>query len=82
MEWLGDGTRIEYDRTEEDYKNIANIILDMEADIIGLQEIENENALLRILKYLPDNKSYISSGGNQQKLAIISKSNIIIKDIL
>lgn len=80
VEWLGDGTRDRIDRTEEDYKNIANIILDMEADIIGLQEIENENALLRILKYLPDYKSYISSGGNQQKLAIISKSNIIIKD--
>ncbi len=78
VEWLGDGVRDRIDRTEEDYKNIADIILSMEADIIGLQEIENEGALLRILKYLPGYKSYISSGGNQQKVALIYKSDIQI----
>jgi len=78
VEWLGDGTRDRIDRTEEDYKNIADIILNMDADIIGLQEIENEKALLRVLKYLPDYKSYISSGGNQQKVALIHKSDIQI----
>ncbi|NLO18721.1 MAG: hypothetical protein GX121_02410 [Ignavibacteria bacterium] len=80
VEWLGDGVNDRVKRSESDYKNIAELILDTESDIIGLQEVENDEAILRLLKYLPDYKAIVSSGGNQQKVAFLYNSSLQIKD--
>lgn len=66
IEWLGEGNNDRKPRVEEDYKNIAEVIKKTGVEFFGLQEIENENSLLRVLKYLPDwtyifNKSHSSS---------------------
>jgi len=61
IEWLGDGVNDKFCRNENDYKNIA----------------ENQDALNKILKYLPDMNSYIlTNSGSDQNLAIISKKFI------
>jgi len=78
IEWLGDGEKDTKDRTEEDYKLIADIIEKTGCDIFGLQEIENLNALNRLLKYLPDYKGYVLDKGGNQNLAFIYKSSVSI----
>jgi len=81
IEWLGDGINDRKPRTEEDYKLIAQVISDTDADILGLQEIENEQALLKVLQYLPEYKAEVGELGFQQNVAIIYKHNIYVKVI-
>lgn len=81
VEWLGDGRNDRKPRNEEDYSRIADVIRDTKADIIGLQEIENKNAIKRILKYLPEYDFAISRMGNAQKLALLYKKNLSIKEL-
>ena len=49
IEWLGSKGR-----KEEEFEKLAQIIKDSGAEAMGLQEITDEKALKRILKYLPD----------------------------
>lgn len=76
MEWLGDGIKDQKERTENDYKNLADIIKKTDFDIIGLQEVENEAALKKVLNYLPDYKFIIGKGGHLQNVAMIYKNYI------
>lgn len=64
IEWLGDGTSDRKQRSEEDYQNIAKVIEKTNVEFFGLQEIENENALKRVLKYLPDWTYIITPSGS------------------
>lgn len=77
--WLGDGIRDRKDRTEADYQQIADVIKETGADLLGLQEIENEQALERLLKYLPDYSFLIGEKGRQQNLAVLFKKGIQVK---
>ena len=74
--WLGDGIRDRIKRTEKTYRRIAEAILDAEADIIGLQEVENAQALERLLTYLPGYNYHIGTKGRQQKLAVLYREDI------
>jgi endonuclease/exonuclease/phosphatase family metal-dependent hydrolase len=78
LEWLGDGHRDRKKRNEEDYKRIANVIKDLDADIIGLQEVENKRALERVATYLPHYKYIIGHTGGAQKLAILFRDNLAV----
>ena len=78
LEWLGDGHRDRKKRTQRDYANIARIIEEIDADILGLQEIENQMALKKLLKYLPDYGFIIGTTGGAQKLAILYKKSLTI----
>jgi len=80
LQWLGDGTKDRIKRRSEHYKAIAKIINDTEADILALQEIENEKAVKRLLKYLPDYDFIIGENGGAQKLAVIYKKDISVAD--
>jgi endonuclease/exonuclease/phosphatase family metal-dependent hydrolase len=71
--WLGDGKNDRLDREEEDYKNIANVISQVEADFIALQEIENDEAIKRVLAYLPQYDYFIDDSGSQNVGIIFSK---------
>lgn len=77
--WLGDGEEDRVNRTENDYENISLIIKQSGVDILALQEIENEEALLRVLKYLPDWNYIIGINGKQQNLAYLYKKGIKVK---
>ena len=48
MEWLGDGVGDTKKRTDADYLRIADIIEKTGADVIGIQEVENEAALKKV----------------------------------
>lgn len=78
VEWLGDGVNDRKDRTENDYKFIAKIISELNADIVALQEIENKDAIKRILKYLKNYKYIISDNKSAQNLAYLYNSKLKI----
>jgi hypothetical protein len=81
IEWLGDGIDDKNPRDEEDYKNIAYVIKESEADILALQEIENITALNKIMNYLPDYNYYITDASGDQQLACIYKKSVKVDKI-
>ncbi|TAL70881.1 MAG: hypothetical protein EPN82_00840 [Bacteroidetes bacterium] len=80
ISWLGDGIDDEIQRTDEDYKRIAEIISNLNPDIMGLQEIENDDAINKLLNYLPDYEFYIGTNGGNQNLCIIYKKGIEVSE--
>lgn len=81
VEWLGDGADDRKVRSERDYKRLAEVIMNTEADILGLQEIENEAALKRVMKYLPDYKYIMGSTGYIQNPAVVYKNDVSVNFI-
>lgn len=78
IEWLGDGINDRIKRSEKDYQNIAKIIQMINADIFGLQEIENKAALHRIIKYLDGYQYIIFDNWGKQNVACLYKSGVEI----
>ena len=81
IQWLGDGIDDQKTRTDNEIAEIANIIASTDVDILALQEIENQEALNKITKHLPNYKSYVSNLYNKQNVAVIYKNNIEITNI-
>jgi endonuclease/exonuclease/phosphatase family metal-dependent hydrolase len=81
IRWLGDGENDRVDRSEEEYKLIAEVILDTDSDILALQEIENENALKKIMTHLPDWKYAIEDDGYVLNLAYIYKPEVELQNL-
>lgn len=79
VEWLGDGHNDREKRDEEDYRAIADVIRDTGADVLGLEEIENIEAINRVLKYLPDYKAFIGSGGRAQNVGLLYNSSVDVR---
>ncbi len=79
VEWLGDGINDRKDRTEQDYKTISKIISEMNADVLGLQEIENEATIKMLLKYLKGYKYQITQNKSAQNVAFLYNSKLKIK---
>jgi len=74
--WLGDGIDDKISRTEEDYLHIANVIKETDADILGLQEIKNMEALYQVMKYLPEYKYYVGAHGRSQNIGVIYREDV------
>jgi endonuclease/exonuclease/phosphatase family metal-dependent hydrolase len=81
IQWLGDGINDLKSRNEEHYKTIAEVIKNTGADILTLQEIENEAALKKLLTHLPGYSCKINQTSNDQNLALIYNSSIEIIEI-
>ncbi len=79
IEWLGDGINDRIDRTEQDYRNIAELIKQSGVDLLGVEEIENINAMSRVIKYLPNYSFYLSRDDAPQKVGILFKKNIFVR---
>lgn len=79
VEWLGDGNTDRKPRSEADYNTIAKIISELNADIVGLQEIENANAIKKILTYLKGYKYKITENKSAQNVAYLYNSKLEIK---
>lgn len=77
--WLGDGTNDRIDRTNEDYKRIADVIRETGVDVMGLQEVENAEAVDRVLQYLPGYERIVGTKGRQQNVAVIYRSGIEVR---
>ncbi|GBD06969.1 hypothetical protein HRbin21_00778 [bacterium HR21] len=71
IEWLGDGLRDRNPRTEEELQQLAELIRQTGVDILGLQEVENERALQRLLRYLPEFTGAVGSLGGQQNVGLL-----------
>lgn len=81
VEWLGDMLNDRIDRIPEDYKLIAEIILKTDADIIALQEIENEKAIKLLTNYIKGFRYFVGKKGGKQNLGLLYKKNIEVKNI-
>ncbi|MGE5481145.1 MAG: endonuclease/exonuclease/phosphatase family protein [Chloroflexota bacterium] len=78
-EWLGDGVRDRKDRSEEDYKLMAEQLLETDGDVIGMQEVESQEALNRLIKYMPDYSGYVGDMGGQQNLAVLHRKDVTVQ---
>ncbi len=77
MEWLGDNTPDDQKiRTESDLKLLAQVVRDTEADIIALQEIENDEAMKQLLVHLPEYRFALGATGGKQHVGFMVKSRI------
>ncbi len=76
--WLGDGMDDKISRTDQDFKNIADVIKQTDADILGLEEIKNSYALENVLKYLPEYKYFVGTHGHSQNVAVIYRADVSV----
>ncbi len=81
LEWLGDGINDRNPRSEMDYENIAKIIQQSGVEVLGVQEVENFNALARLIKFLPEYSFFIVRDDAPQKVGIIFRKNCKVKFI-
>lgn len=81
IEWLGDGNDDRIVRNDRDYKRLAEIIENTGADVLGLQEIENEIALKKVMEYLPEYGYIMGNTGYIQNPAVVFKKDVDVKFI-
>lgn len=79
--WLGDGINDKLPRTEEDYKRIAKILSDINADVYGLQEIENSDALSKVVRYTDGYSFVVAKTNGEQNVALMYKNDISVSNI-
>ncbi len=78
VEWLGDGIDDTKPRTQEDYARMADVILATKAEVIGLQEVENETAMKYLLQFLPEFDYYIANDDYRQRNAVLIKKTVTV----
>lgn len=77
IEWLGDGIEPEQKpREEADYAAIAHIIKESGVNVLAVQEIENDSAMRRLLRYLPGWRGMLSRGGHRQNVGVLYDSTV------
>ncbi|NOZ47179.1 MAG: hypothetical protein GXO79_10420 [Chlorobi bacterium] len=81
IQWLGDGINDLNPRTEADYREIADIIKQTNADILALEEIENNKAVEKLTNYLDNFSYFVSDKSGNQNVAILYKNYIEISNI-
>ncbi len=81
IEWLGDGEGDRKPRTDQDYLAIADIVIKSKADVLGVQEVENQAALDKILRYLDGYEGFVSTTGNKQQVGIIHRADVEVTAI-
>ena len=81
-EWLGDGIKDRNKRTDDELAKIANILTTLDADVIGIQEVENDIAMNKLVSKMPGYKYYLCQldKKSKQRLGIIYKSTLNIKN--
>jgi len=71
IEWLGTKKR-----KDSDYKQIAQVIKDTGAQILGIQEVSDEKALKIVMKNLPDYGYILGKSGGQRVGVIFDKKRV------
>ena len=71
IEWLGTKKR-----KESDYKQIAQVIKDTDAQILGIEEVSDEKALKTVMKNLPDYGYILGKSGGQKVGVIFDKKRV------
>jgi endonuclease/exonuclease/phosphatase family metal-dependent hydrolase len=73
---LGDGVDDREPRSDGDYERVAEAIRDAGADVLGVQEVENEQAMAQVLRYLHGYKCVLGKSGGEQRLGVLFKEDI------
>jgi endonuclease/exonuclease/phosphatase family metal-dependent hydrolase len=60
---------------------LAEVVRCAEADILAVQEIENPQAMKRLMAYLPEYRFILGSSGGKQHVGFLYKSDIAIKPL-
>ncbi len=81
IQWLGDGIEDIVHRENSDYERIAEVIEDCGADIMALQEIENQAALTKVLGFIPEYSGFVLGGEAGQNVGLIYKPGIEVSNI-
>jgi len=71
IEWLGTKKR-----DEEDYKQIAQVIKDSDAQVLGIQEVSREKGLQEVMKHLPDHGYILGKSGGQKVGVLFDKKRV------
>ena len=75
IEWLG--TK---ERSADDYKKIAQVIKDSKAQLLGVQEVANEDGLKAVMNHLPG-YGYILGKSSNQKIAVLFDKERVKYDV-
>ncbi|OGU56099.1 MAG: hypothetical protein A2X64_05420 [Ignavibacteria bacterium GWF2_33_9] len=75
-EWLGDGINDTKPRSARDYELMARMLSTIQADIIALQEVENENALKKVCDYIDGYDFYVCEDKGRQNPAFLVSDKI------
>jgi exonuclease III len=79
MSWLGDGINDRIERSNKDYENIADVISDLQPDILAVQEIENADAINRVLKYQPGYSFICGETGGKQRVGLLYRKTLALE---
>ncbi|MCS7170312.1 MAG: hypothetical protein NZ949_06770, partial [Candidatus Kapabacteria bacterium] len=79
IEWRGDGVNDRNPRTEAELQKLAELIRQSGVDLLGIQEIENEQALQRLLRYLPEFRGIVGSLGAQQNVGLLYRRGLEVR---
>lgn len=79
VEWLGDGVDDKKPRTDQEYLLIADVIARSGVDVLGVQEIENDAALRRVLRYLDGFDGFIADAGIKQNVGVIYRKGLTVE---
>lgn len=77
MEWFGDNSADDHKpRTEVDDKLLAEVLRDTDADLLAVQEVENSQAMERLLRILPrygmkEYRFVLGASGNKQHVGFL-----------
>ena len=81
IEWLGDGLDDRQQRTAQDHLRIADVIIKSGADVLGLQEIENQEALDLVLRYLDDYDGFVARTDAPQNVGVVYKKDVQVDSV-
>lgn len=81
MEWLGDGVDDNTPRSNSEMRQIAKFLLSTNLDIIAVQEIENDEAIKRVVSNMPGYRFIISSQKNKQRVGFVYRGGVSVKKV-
>ncbi|MCX6141275.1 MAG: hypothetical protein NTX15_10700 [Candidatus Kapabacteria bacterium] len=81
VEWLGDGLDDKKPRTDQECLLIADVISRSGVDVLGLQEVENDGALRRVLRYLDGYDGFITDAGIKQNVGVIFRKGLSVEKL-
>ncbi len=82
MEWFGDNSSDDHKpRTNADDALLAEVLRDTDTHVLAVQEIENTEALKRLLRLLPEYRFVLGSTGGKQHVGFLYRPPVEIDSV-